>query len=268
VKAALRREREEDYLSQDPDYNIVRMIGSVVPPKETIFAISQNGQSYLPRDLLIGYESASNEVLQDILWTPVVRAFQPTRRLTFNFPPRELRKLRVVQTASLPDDQWSMAELRVFNGNTELSRDPAWRLTAHPNPWEVQLAFDNSPITRWRSWQPAAPGMYVQVDFGRPQSASSVVVESAGETGATKIMLQGAGADGSWVTLSDHPVESRQPIRASLRLAATAELKARGIHYILIKPDNPGADDLRRYPGFWGLMPVGSVGDVRLFHIK
>jgi hypothetical protein len=268
VKAALRREREEDYLSQDPDYNIVRMIGSVVPPKEAIFAISQNGQSYLPRDLLIGYESASNEVLQDILWTPVVRAFQPTRRLTFNFPPRELRKLRVVQTASLPDDQWSMAELRVFNGNTELSRDPAWRLTAHPNPWEVQLAFDNSPITRWRSWQPAAPGMYVQVDFGRPQSASSVVVECAGETGATKIMLEGAGADGSWVTLSDHPVETKQPIRASLRLAATAELKARGIHYILIKPDNPGADDLRRYPAFWGLMPAGSVGDVRLFHIK
>ena len=114
MKAALRLQPEDVYLSQDPDYNIVRMIGSIVPPKEPIFAISQNGQSYLPRDLLIGYESASNEVLQDILWTPVVRAFQPTRRLEFDFPPRELLKLRVVQTASLPDTQWSMAELRVF----------------------------------------------------------------------------------------------------------------------------------------------------------
>ncbi len=90
------------------------MIGATVPPNEPVFAISQGGQSYLPRELLVGYESASNEVLQDILWTPVVRDFQPTRILKFDFPPRELRKLRVVQTASLPDNQWSIAELRIF----------------------------------------------------------------------------------------------------------------------------------------------------------
>ncbi len=272
VKAALRLQPEDVYLSQDPDYDIVRMIGSVVPPKEPIFAISQNGQSYLPRNLLIGYESASNEVLQDILWTPVVRGFQPTRRLEFQFPPRELLKLRVVQTASLPNEQWSMAEMRVFtsgkNGPAELPRDPAWRLTAHPNPWEVQLAFDNSPVTRWRSWQPAAPGMYVEVAFGHPQSVSAVVVESSGDSSAAKMKLEGMVADGSWITLSDHPVESRQPIRVSLRLAATAELKARGIHYVLIKPDNPGADDLRRYPAAWGLMLAGSLGDARLYHIQ
>ncbi len=268
VAAALGLQPEEAYLRQDPEYIVVRMIGSVVPPNEPVFAISQGGQSYLQRDLLVGYESASNEVLQDILWTPVVRAFQPTRILKFDFPPRELSKLRVVQTASLPHNQWSIAELRIFNGQSELPRDPGWRLTAHPNPWEVQLAFDNSPVTRWRSWQPAAPGMYVQVDFGRPESVSSVVVQSSDDTGDAKLKLEGMGAGGSWVTLSDRPVQSRQPIRASLRLAATAELKARGIHYLLIKPEDPGADDLRRYPAFWGLTVAGSVGDVRLFHIK
>ena len=268
VKAALRLEKEDAYLSQDPEYNVVRMVGSIVPPTEPIFAISLGGQSYLPRDLRIGYQSASNEVLQDILWTPVVRSFQPTRFLKFDFAPRELRKLRILQTASLPENQWSISELRVFNGPTELPRDAAWRLTARPNPWEVQLAFDNSPVTRWRSWQPAAPGMYVEVDFGRLQTASAVVVESSEDSGDTKVKLEGMGADGSWVTLSDHPVESRQPIRASLRLAATSELKARGIHYLVIKPENPGADDLRRYPAYWGLTVAGSVGDVRLFHIK
>jgi dolichyl-phosphate-mannose-protein mannosyltransferase len=268
VKAALRLQPEDAYLSQDPDYAAVRMIASIVPPNEPVFAVSQGGQSYLPRLLLVGYESASNEVLQDILWTPVVRAFQPTRILKFDFAPRELTKLRVVQTASLPDNQWSIAELRVFNGAAELPRDPSWRLTAHPNPWDVQLAFDNSPVTRWRSWQPAAPGMYVEVDFGHPQSASSVVVESSDDTGAAKIKLEGMGAGGSWVTLSDHPAESRQPIRASLRLAATAELKARGIHYLVVKPDDPGGNDLRRYPAFWGLTLAGTSGDARLFHIK
>ena len=268
VRAALRLQPEEAYLSMDPEYLVVQMIGSTVPPGQRVFAISQGGQSYLPRELLVGYESASNEVLQDILWTPVVRSYQPTRILKFDFPASQLLKLRVVQTARLPGNQWSIAELRVFSGQAELARDPAWRLTAQPNPWDVQLAFDNSPVTRWRSWQPAAPGMHVDVDFGRLQSASGVVVESSEDTGEAKVKLEGMGADGAWVTLSDRPVQTRQPIRASLRLAATAELKARGIDYLLIKPENPGASDLRTYPAFWGLTVAGALGDVRLFHIK
>ena len=268
VRAALRLQREEDYLNQDPVYQAVRMIGAVVPPAEPIFAISQGGQSYLQRNLLVGYESASNEVMQDILWTPVVRAFQPTRILKFDFAPRELSKLRVVQTAGLPDSQWSIAELRVFNGPMELARNPAWRLTAHPNPWEVQLAFDNSPVTRWRSWEPAAPGMYVEVDFGRPQTASAVVLESSEDSSGAQVKLEGMVPGGAWTTLSDRPALSMQPIRASLRLAATAELKARGIHYLVIKPDNPGANDLRRYPAYWGMTLAGSVSDARLFQIK
>jgi Dolichyl-phosphate-mannose-protein mannosyltransferase len=273
VRAALRLQGEQAYLGQDADYNIVTMIGGVVPPGHTIFSVNQGGQSYLQRDLLVGYESGSNEVVQDILWTPVTRIYQPTRVFRFDFQPRELRKLRVLQTASVPDNQWSIAELRVFNGapgnaHAELARDPAWRLTAHPNPWDVQLAFDNSPVTRWRSWQPAAPGMYVEVDFGRPQSTSAVVVESSDDSGPIKLQVEGMGADGAWVTLSDQPVESRQPIRVSLRLAATAELKARGIDYVLIKPDNPGANDFRRYPAAWGLKVAGAAGDVRLFHIQ
>ena len=110
--------------------------------------------------------------------------------------------------------------------------------------------------------------MHIDVDFGRLQSASGVVVESSEDTGEARVKLEGMGADGTWVTLSDRPVQSRQPIRASLRLAATAELKARGIQYLLIKPENPGASDLRTYPAFWGLTVAGAVGDVRLFHIK
>jgi hypothetical protein len=268
VKAALRLQPEDAYLSHDSEYASARMIAANVPPNEPVFAISQGGQSYLQRQLLVGYESASNEVLQDILWTPVVRDYQPTRAFKFDFSARQVRKLRVVQTASLPDHQWSIGELRVFNGPTELPRDPAWRLTAHPNPWDVQLAFDNSPVTRWRSWEPEAPGMYVEVDFGRDQNVNAVVVESSNDTGNSKLKLEAMDAGGSWATISDHPMESRQIIRASLRLAATSELKARGIHYLVIKPDNPGANDLRRYPAFWGLTVAGSLGDVRLFHIK
>jgi hypothetical protein len=268
VLAALRIQPEDQYLSQDPDYNIVRMIGGVVPRGKTIFAVGQGGRSYLPRELLTGYEGAANEVMQDILWTPLIPGYQPQRILTFTFPSREFRKLRVVEQGREPQDQWSMAELRVFDGPRELPRDPAWRLTAHPNPWDVQLAFDNSPVTRWRSWQPAEPGMYVQVDFGHPQAVSSVVVESSWDLVNTRIALQGMTPDAKWTTVLDHPEVTVRPIHASLRMAAIAELKARGIGYVLIRPGDPGADDFARYPRAWGLTLAGELYGVRLYRIR
>jgi hypothetical protein len=161
-----------------------------------------------------------------------------------------------------------MAELRIFDGTHELPRDPGWRLTAHPNPWDVQLAFDNNPGTRWRSWQPASPGMYVEVDFPRPQPATAVAVESSGDLVNTKIALEGMGTDGQWTTVSDHPVLSVHPIRTSLRMAATAELKARGIQYVLIRPGDPGADDFFRYPAAWGLSLAGEDSGARLYRIQ
>jgi hypothetical protein len=268
VKAALRRQSEDAYLSQDPDYTIVRMIGRVVPPGARIFAVGQGGRSYLPREVLIGYQGAANEVMQDILWTPLFGGFQPARTLKFDFPPREFRKLRVVQKGSAPHDQWSMAELRILYGPNELPRDPGWRLTAHPNPWDVQLAFDNSPVTRWRSWQPASPGMYVEVDFGHPQRASSVIVESSDDKVNSEIALEGMGTDGKWTTVSDHPVASPHPIRTSLRMAATAELKARGISYVWVRSGDPDADDFFHYPAAWGLVLAGQEGGGRLYRIR
>jgi Dolichyl-phosphate-mannose-protein mannosyltransferase len=268
VKAALRIQSEDAYLSQDPDYKIVRMIGLVVPPGETIFAIGQGGKSYLPRELLTGYQSAANEVLQDILWTPAVEGYQPLRVLKFDFSAREFRKLRVVLKGSELEDYWSMAEVRVFDGPKELPRDPGWRLTAQPNPWDVQLAFDNSLVTRWRSWQPAKPGMYVEVDFPGLQRASSVTVESSYDSVNAKIALEGLGTDGRWSTISDHPTVSVRPINISLRIAATAELKARGIRYIVMHPEDPAADDFFRYPAAWGLSLVAQESGARLYRIQ
>jgi hypothetical protein len=268
IQAALRRQSEDAYLSQDPDYRMARMIGSVVPAGDRIFAVGLGGRSYLPRETLIGYQGAANEVFEDMLWTVIFQGYQPTHILKFDFPERQFRKLRVVLKGSDLRDQWSVGEMRIFDGSSELPRDPGWRLTAHPNPWEVQLAFDNSPVTRWRSWQPASPGMYVEVDFPRPQPASSVVVESSSEMINTKIALQGMGSDGQWTTVSDSPVLSIHPIRTSLRTAAMAELKARGIQYVWIRPGDPGADDFFRYPAAWGLNLAGQQDGGSLYRIR
>jgi hypothetical protein len=267
-KVAFRIQPQETYLRSQPSFVLAQMMENFVPADAKVFAFTQPAAAYTSRQIFVGYESAFNELMQDILWIPMFRDFQATRILTFGFPPREFRKVRVVQTARVPEGQWSVSELRVFDGGHELPRQPDWRLTAHPNPWDVQLAFDNSPVTRWRTWQPAEPGMYIEIDFLRNQNLDSVLVESSGDTSDTKIRLEGLAEDGKWTTIAPVPSESVRPSRVSLRQAATAELKARGIRYLLITDDNIGANDFQLYFKLWGLKSVAQQGPAHLYYIE
>jgi hypothetical protein len=57
-------------------------------------------------------------------------------------------------------------------------------------------------------------------------------------------------------------------INASLRMAATAELKARGIRYIFIRPGDYGADDFAKYSTAWGLTLAGEANGSRVYLIR
>lgn len=269
-KAALRIEPEAVFLSKRaPQYDESKMIDRLVPPGERIFAFTQMADSYTSHEILTGYQAAFNETLQDILWTPIFNSFQPTRILTFRFSPRQLRAVRVVQTERARDVQWSVSELRVLDGASELPRLPGWRLRAHPNPWDVQMAFDNSPVTRWRSWQLAEPGMFLQVDFGHPQKLDAVVVECSDEGYQTKIKLEGLDPQGKWAGILDQPVETGRPTRVNLRRAASEELKARGIHYIMVEKNDFRAEDFQVYAGLWGMKCIGAWNSLAwLYHIE
>ena len=76
------------------------------------------------------------------------------------------------------------------------------------------------------------------------------------------------GADGRWTTLSDRPAVTNHPIHVSLRMAATAEIKARGVRYLLLRPGDLGFDDFERYPQAWGVTPVGHIMGVHLYRIN
>jgi hypothetical protein len=268
-KAALRMEPEEKYLSRRvPQYDEARLIERLVPPGERVFAFTQMADAYLSREILVKYQGAFNEVLGDILWTPLFGGFQPTRQLKFQFPRSGLRKVRVVQTAQAKDVSWGIAELRVLEGGREIPRAPEWRLKAQPNPWDVQMAFDNSPVTRWRSWQRAEPGMFVEVDFGRAQAADSVIVETSDEGYQTNVEVDGMDPQGKWTTLSKTAKETTAHPTMNLRRAATAELKARGIRYVMVEGDDPRSDDFKFYAGLWGMKLIGEAGAGRLYHIE
>lgn len=267
VLQALRIESEDAYLTRtSPSYRCNRELDKFVPADGKVFSFGDIPKSHTRREVLVRYLCARNEVLSDIVWTVIFPELQPQRYAEFRFPPRSVHKLRVVRTKATPDQIWGLSEVRVYNNGLELPRDPAWRLTAQPNPWDVQLAFDNSPVTRWRSWQDSEAGMFVEIDFGRQQSIDAVRLET--EESKAPVRIEALDASGRWLPLSDQPAYSDHPIRYSLRRAAMSELKRQGIRYLLIGYDDPGSVDFQQHRSFWGLRLLTEVDAKRLYYIE
>src|SRR5262249_12943351 len=185
--------------------------------------------------------------------------------LRFRYPSQPLRQIRVTQTAWGEPDHWSVSELRIFRGDTEVPRAPNWKLRARPNPWDVQLAFDNSPATRWRSWQTLYPGMYLSVEFASREISDSVLLECAHDQYKIRLKLEGRDETGKWKTLADKPEESEGRQQFGLRRAAAEELKARGIDYALIFDFDFGAEDFKTKAKVWGATLLGEHNGARLY---
>jgi len=266
--AALRRIPEDVYLSQRLEtYPVARRLDAELPGTQMIYAISNVPQAYTRHRILVGYQSAFNEKLREFLLAGIEPAQNALREYRYRFPASEVRKLRLVQTAPRNPGEWSVTELRVWRGGTEAPRQPAWRINARPNPWDVQLAFDNSYVTRWCTREPVAPGMWLELDMGRPERVDMVTVEAApGQP--VSLRLDGQTAGGSWLTLARQPEEA--PLRAvtGTRRAAMHEFKVRGVNYILVSDTEPLAEDLYRYAKYWGIREVFEMGGMRLYHVE
>jgi hypothetical protein len=269
VKQALRIEPESSYMSRKfPGFLVDQMLQKTVPAGGQVFSFSQIPEAYTSRRVLVRDLSASNELLGDMLWTPLIADFRPTKVLAFRFPERAVRELRAVTTKGSSELMWSVAEFRAFDRGRELARSPAWRLSAKPNPWDVQLAFDNTADTRWRSWQPAQPGMFIAVDFGARQKVDGVILEMPPDWRDAAVRIEALDDAGRWVTLSNQPSVTERPVRENLRLSATNELKARGVRYLLIGNDDIGAEDFQQRAAFWGIRFLEEKGYMRLYYIE
>ena len=268
LRPALRIESEASFLNfHMPSWGIARMIDQLVPPGATVLSFSGLPEAYTTHNIIVGFQSAFGERVRDILWTPMIELFEPRWLLRFRYPAQPLKRIRVVQTAANAPDQWSVAEFRIFRGEAELPRAPDWRLRAHPNPWDVQLAFDNSPVTRWRSWQSLYPGMYVDVEFAAPQVTDSVLLECSHDQWKIRLKLEGLDDTGKWKTLAVAPEQSEGKPLAGLRRAAAEEVKALGIAYILVYDFDYRADDFTKNAPSWGATLLGEHNGARLYRL-
>ncbi len=259
IKGAFRRPSEDAYLGRTwPPYLVDRMLEAQVGPADKVFSFGSIAESYTSRRVLVNTQAASNEVLGDMLYTAMFNDFQPNKIVDFRFAERKVQRVRVIQTATLPKEQWSVAEFRVFDHGRELSRGSGWRLKASPNPWDVQLAFDNALVTRWRSWEHARPGMFMEVDFGELTSVDEVRLQTS-ENPGIRLRLEGLG---------DQPVETTRTDSLDFRRDATQELKRRGVGFILIESSTYDSEAFFQHAPKWGLKEVARQGETRLYRIE
>jgi hypothetical protein len=270
LRPALRLIPEERYLADKArGYILARMVEGSVPAGQRVFSFGGTiAEAYTTRECLVGFQSAFGYRIRDLLQTPLIPEIQPTRWLEYKFAQQPTRKLRVVQTAGGGSEYWSMAELRLFTKGDELPRTPEWRLTAHPNPWAVQAAFDNSPVTRWRSGEPIEPGMYVEVDLGKATAVDRVRVECSRDQYKAQMKIDVLDASGKWTTVSKDAEDMNAPGWAGLRRAAAAEVKALGVSYILIEEGDFGAKDYIDKAPLWGWRQMDEKAGAHLFYIE
>lgn len=272
-RAALRLKPEADYLEETvygeervDGYGIGTILNANVPRRERVLAFRTFQQAYHSREVLVDWLSAEGVRLGDSVRAARDPGYRATEQHRFSFVPRPVRRMRLLQIGRAADP-WSINELRIFSNGVELPRLPQWSLRAFPNPWDVQLAFDNSPLTRWSSGEPASPGMYLELDLGRMRTIDLVVAETPGRRGI-EMDLQIETAPGKWQSVGARQDAARIGVEPRLRRAAMENLLHHSVQWLAVNDMDPGARDFLHHQAEWGIRLSGTGARYRLYHLE
>jgi hypothetical protein len=265
-KAALRIVPQDVFLGQSVAWISAQMLDYYVPAGKRVWSTTPVAEAYAKTDVMISYQSAEGELLEDFLTTATRDNLAPAWNLRFTFPKHRMRHLRLVQTARNAGDIWSIGEVKIFDGSNQILSTPEWRIGASPFPWDVALAFDGNPVTRWRSWESIHPGMHVDVDFGSLVEIDRV--ELHGSHDQSNIEVHPEVCDGRCTIIAATLDKLEDPPYGDLRKLATRKVKERGIDYLLIDDSNWTAADMNGDPNRWGLEFIAGRAGNRLYKIQ
>jgi len=270
-KAALRLTPEADFLRRHvPDYDIGITVEKTVPAGKPVFSFSGIQAAYQSHEIIVEWTSSFGLRNSEMLRTPVTKALQPTRRHDYRFSTITARKIRLVQTARSDRDRWSISELNVLRQGQALPRAPEWRLRASSNPWDVILAFDNSPVTRWASGEAYQPGMFVELDFGRPEVLDQVAADCTRDQEQMRMRLEYEASPGHWETILENASRYDTPPPERMRRAAIQEIKNNHVEWLLVHDleHDRGSHDFYRYQKLWGIRLAATSGQYKLYHLE
>lgn len=266
--AALRITPEETYLLQArDDHQMVRRLDAVVPAGEAIFSPAIGNSAYHTRNLIGPFESRLGNRTYDMLFRATIDDLRTTRRLRFHFPALTARRLRVVINVR-NDQPLAISEVRLWNDSKELPRDPSWRLRASVNPWEVQSAFDNSPLTVWTVGQRTEPGMFLQIDLGAVRTVDEVTVDVPEVQRWADSQISVDSGDGVWKSVPNQPTQDKLDWPPRMRRAAIEEMKASGFRWLLLRDGELLADDFVERSAQWGVHQVEYANRCRLWRLE
>lgn len=258
-KAALGIIPQDEFLAKNSDpWIVARTLDQYVPDGKRVWTTDAVAESYSKTKVLINYYSAEGERIQDILYSPKDEN-SPTQDLRYTFPAREFTHLRLLQRGGGSGEMWSIAEMRFFRGGEEIAPEKSWQYMASSFPWDIALAFDRNPATRWRSWDAARPGMSIDVNFGHPVAIDRVELLGPHNEPHSEIALDGVPAHMETFDVPEPP---------NYRRLVTATVKAMGIDYLLTSGDGWLAQETHNDPASWGIVKVVSRGPYWLFEIQ
>ncbi|MGD0435499.1 MAG: glycosyltransferase family 39 protein [Bryobacteraceae bacterium] len=268
-RLAFVRTDEREYLAKKvgDGYEMAGLIDAHVPAGEKILSFSDPlARSYMHHDVVVAYESAWGRRMADAIWAAQAESSGPSRRVDYKFPARAVQRIRLVETAPADPSRWGVNELRFFREGREIERNPAWQLSAWPNPWDVQLAFDNNPVTQWSSWEGFRPGMYIEVDFGALIELDEVNALCVPDECNIRAKIEEWSA-GGWHSLgaADRGVTAPTPPR--LRRAAISYLKSNGVRWLVSGSGSWAFRDFLVNRAQWGITPIAHTREHVLYRL-
>lgn len=261
-KAALRIEREEEYLTRvSDDYRYAKMAEQNTPPQARILDLIGAHGVFIDRELIGSWGSATGvRLLQGLEF-----ARQSTLTLReATFEPRPVCGYRIIETADT-SQLWNLHSVELHRDGKRVEGGMA---SASTNLWDLPLAFDRNLVSRWSTGKPAERGFFVQVDFPQPAIGDSVQVLYPTSDSRIEMRIETC-YQGRW-----ERVQSRTkpgPV-LNFRPSATAMLRKAGITHILTPAGSDGmgllGERLINEADLWDLEPVSSLYAVYLLKVR
>lgn len=265
----LRRIPEDKWLSEhSEEYFIGRRIDALVPPDQGVLSMAgASAKSYMIHDITVVFQSARGEQLGDPLYATWNSAVSGMRQWSFRFPAVNAREVRLVQNGRTDNSrQWSVNEVRLQCNGNEVAIGVGVHPYASPNPWGARLAFDGNFVTRWRTWEPMQPGMYLGARFDAPLRVDSLTYLDFTDQWDSRVSLKVLDEAGRWIDEPSSVLKILPPV--DRRKDAMELLKRAGIRYVVFSRYQWNSDAFLDVPGEWGLTPVAATSHYKLLRIE
>jgi hypothetical protein len=269
-RAALRIEPEDAYLAWHIDrYQITRLLQKLTGPDDRILTLTAIAAAYTDRQTLEYWHSAEGEWMLDWVRSAGLYNRAPLYDVSADWPSQPLRALRFRVNTPHPGE-WCVHEVQLRDGEDRVRANPRWTLGGWPNDAEMTAAFDDNLASRWRTWTPMRPGMYMQVDFDRPQYLSGATLVSHTPIYEVPMEFYGQDAGGAWRTFGVGKVQERT--WQDLRRPSMRALKRHGFTHIVAPTGKEGLGPFSEsFPGHeeeWGITRLASANGYYLYRIN